>query len=144
MSMETFERKILTHVNNMLKKKSEDLFHDTQKIAKQWKKDVRKLLSSVTRRIGFSGESGSGYFPRLDEGDLRRSLHYKVLKNKITRKNKVISQIESTIVTTWSDSPKGDGKNYGYFLNVSNIFKTVGWRDRTSEILKNRLAKKFG
>lgn len=101
-----------------------------------WKTEVRMLLS-----VPYTpNEPNTSLYPKLREGDLRRSLSYRSMYIK-RKRNGSTAMLRATI--NWDTRPKSSvPRDYGEDLNSSNKFKTkpfFGWKDRTYALLEKRI-----
>lgn len=135
--------KVKNTINAIVTKRSDKIIEDTLsqyinvfKIAlRLWKTEVMMLLSTPHLK----GQTNISRYPQMRTGSLRRSLSY---RSKVISRKKGSRQVLLRVDINWGKDPKGIGKDYGEELNSGSRFRGktfYGWKDRTYELLKQRL-----
>lgn len=135
--------KVLNKIDALVTKRSDKIVQELtpryinvfKLVLSVWKTEVMMLLSTPHLK----GQPNISKYPQLRTGSLRRSLAYR--STVITRKQGS-RQVLLRANINWNPNPKGIGKDYGEELNSSSRFsgKTFyGWKDRTYELLRQRI-----
>lgn len=101
-----------------------------------WKNEVRMLLN-----VSYVGRKNNTLYPFKREGKLRKSLTFRTLPVSVNAK-KTRAHIRAKII--WDSDIRGDGHDYGEYLNSSKKFKHrkfFGWKNRTYRLLAKRLKR---
>lgn len=118
---------VITRHKNLYKKRLSD-------ITAKWKTEVKLLLS-----VPYSGKPNHTPFPYKRTGDLRDSLHYRVVEGKFLQTQST-NQAQFTIIPLWRPVLNKKGEDYGDILNDQWKGSSFhGWKDRTNQILRNRI-----
>jgi hypothetical protein len=104
-------------------------------VASNWRRAVKSLLS-----VKYTGGRNISPFPYKRTGDLIRSLTEVRVR---VRPGKQGNERQVSVYPLWKTDPHGDGSgNYGEILNKRRSAPYGGWKDRTYDMLIDRVMER--